>query len=595
MFYHLLRKTESTPETGLEKSRTTLEELLNEEKVWKFASHPDAFVRRAIYRLLSVALFKQRNALDLSSLSATILTSGLHSSQSGSAIDYIKAVVLLSQQFPDVWTQHYRGTGKKSVVNRLCHFLKKGSQGGPPEYWTYVAQLLAILPQNILLAPTEEPSIKQSEDGDRFAAPILEALRDGVTNRDEPRINSGEAWIAYLSASELISTHLPNVNTRQYLFRTSLFPLVLQYIKPSADQSSWTIGGPQQQYVCTRVCDRLLREVPDVFENEFLALSAKIIEDLKTSLPEQSKDYTKSQDSISAETKRWYGLQAALMERDASPTTRLIISRTLPSEVEAAISTLKTRNGKPYAAAAALEIAISSLPDLFAEGCTLKDILVDFVNKDIPHLLVSPSALHFIRILDLVKGDYDVRQAYSNCIKVLSEAPESMNKSYAMQAILSSSCVASSDLLLSMAKGCLHHAIGKNEESSWNIVMAAIGNTAAPKSLTDALLSTMTGGLILDAENEAPLRGLELTMSRNKTVLLEFAASSEGSNLLSNLTYMADSPKEDLAQRARSLNVVIQGSLKDLGDAGNATRPLIDMVKGGLDHVGTNSLSYVFS
>lgn len=584
---------ESISEADIEKGRALLNEFLNEDKLWQFASHGDAFVRRALYRLLGTVLVRYKDILNPSTISASVLVSGLNTTQSGSAFDYAKVLALLSVEIPDVWTTYYPGSGKKSAANRLCHFLRKGSQGGPPDFWSQIAALLVNLPLSILLRsadPESNPKVVGEKDS---PTPILNALHEGLNSKDESRANRFAAWNAYLTASDVALSSFSDAATRRRIVTSSVLPIPAQYVRPSSDNSRWAVTGALGQEVCVRACNQAILRDAGSFEEEWNALSSNIVEDFKTSLPEQAKDYVKSQDSVSAEVDRWYSLQAALLKGKGQDITGIIFKQTVASEIISAVSVLQARNGKPYGAAAALEKLIQKLPKIVLsdEGC--KAEIVTFVNDTLPNLLLSPSAKYLVRILNHIDGSCDLSRSYDKCMQMLAEAPESASKSIALESFISSPRLATIESLFGMVIANLSQAIRDDNSMSWNIVMAAISNPVAPKSLTDEILANMTEGLLVGPKNVTSLHGLEMTIKHNSGKLTEFARSPKGSNLLSKLLLLADSPDDGIAQRARYTSSTIEKALATQGGAGQAAKSLIEIVNKGLDTAEASSISYV--
>ena len=582
---------ETVPEVDIEKSRTLLKEYLDEEKLWRFASDSDASVRRALYRLLGMILARYKDTLNPSTISASVLMSGLNASQSGSALDFAQVLALLSVEIPDVWTTYYPGSGKKSAANRLSHFLKKGSQGGPPDFWSQIAELLPSLPLSILIKFADEESSKRADGEKELLTPVLNALHEGLNNRDEPRGNRFAAWSAYLTASDLTLSSLSDVASRRRILTSSILPILVQYIKPSSENSRWAVTSAQGETVCVRACDQAILQDPASFREEWNALSNTIIEDLKTSLPEQAKDYVRSQDSLSAEANRWYCLQSALLKGNGQETKATIFKHTAPSEISSMIAVLKARIGKPYGVAAALETSIQNTSEIVLsdEGC--KGELLRFANENLPNLLFSSSAKYLVRILNHLDDSCDVGRSYDKCMQVLGEAPDSASKSIALQCFVSSPRLATTDSLLAMVVAGSNQAMKNDELMSWNVVMAAISNPVAPKSLTDDVLANMTEGLSIDSKETSGLYGLELTMKHNSGKVTEFARSPKGSSLISKLLLLAESPDEGIAQRARSTSTMIEQALEAQGDVSQTTKSLIEIIKRGFNTAEATSLS----
>ena len=584
---------ENVSKADIEKSRTLLNEFLNEEKLWKLASDNDAFVRRALYRFLGTALARYKDALNPSTVSASVLMSGLNTIQSGSAFDYVRVLAILSVEIPDVWTTHYPGSGKKSATNRLCHFLKKGSQGGPPDFWSKVAALLSTLPPSILIRSADTESDKKGDVGNDAPTPVLNALHEGLNSKDESPLNRFSAWNAYLTASDIALSLFSDAAIRRRIVTSSVLPILAQYVRPSSDNYRWAITGSQGHQVCVKACDQAILRDAASFQEEWNALSLSIIEDLKPSLPEQAKEYVKSQESLSAEADRWYCLQAALLKGNGQEITRIMFKNTVSSEIKSAVSVLQARNGKPYGVAAALETLIQKLPEIVLGDEVCRAEFISFVDETLPNLLLSPSAKYLIRILNHLDVCCDISRIYLKCMQMLAEAPESASKSIALQSFISSPRLATTDSLSAIVIASLNQALKNDDPMSWNLVMAAISNPVAPKSLTDELLEDMTEGLSIDPKDITSFHGLEITMKHNSGRVTEFARSPRGSSLLSKLLLLADSPDDGIAQRARHTSTTIEKSLAAQGGAGQAANSLIEIVNRGLDTAESSSLSYV--
>ena len=583
---------ESISEAEMQKGQILLTELLNEEKLWKLASDSDAFVRRALYRCLGTVLARYKNSLNPSTISACVLMSGLNTTQSGSALDFAKLLALLSVELPDVWTRFYPGSGKKSATNRLCHLLKKGSQGGPPEYWSQIATLLLNLPQSILVLSLDESGKKIEGEG-AVITPVLNAVLEGLNSKEEPLANRATAWNAYLTISDLTLSSLADTATQRRILTFSVLPILAQHIRPSPDKSRWAVTGTRGQEVCVRACDQVILRDITLFKEEWTTLSNTIIEDFQTSLPEQAKDYARSQDLLSAQADRWYCLQATLLTGNRQEIAGTVFKHTVPSEIISALSILKARVGKPYGVAAALEISVQKLTEIVLrnEGC--KTELFGFMNESLPDLLLSPSAQYLIRILNYLDGSCDVSRSYEKCMQMLAQAPESKSKSLALQSFISSPRLAVTDSLSAMVLTSLDQVMSDDDSMRWNLVMAAMSNPAAPKSLTDEVLANMTDGLSIDSKMSTGLHGLEMALKHNSGKVTEFTQSSKGSCLLANLLLLADSPDDGMAQRAKHTSATIEQALAAQGGVGSAKNSLIEIIKGGLDTAEPVSLSYV--
>ena len=547
------------PEADLAKCQVELRVLLKSPKLWKFASSPDVFMRCSIYRLLSSLLEHRKNELDPKLVSSNVLTSGLNIDQTGSAYNYAKILVKLTADLPSVWTQDYHGKGKKSARTCLCQFLRKGSQGGSTAFWTSIGEFLKLLPISIFSDQTALTDTNDRAKNVQSPLYVLEALYDGVAHKDEPRTNSCAAWEAYLLTCERLSLFLQG-SQQNALLESHIYPLLFQYINSSPENSHWSIFGSQAEVVCTKACSMIIKEDENLFAQKWQDLSSKLVEDLKISLPEQSKDYTKSQNKLVNKASRWYGLQRLLLMESTSKVIPETLRVGIDSEVEAEVSVLVNRNGKPYGAAAALEKALELFPKAVLPNNALKTRLHKFGNEDLPGLLLSASCQHLVHILDLLQRICDVRQGFDKSTRILSEAPQSVQKVRALHALFSSPSIASNKSVARLAAGTLDLALLSNESQSWDILAAAFGNAEAPKDLIDSLLTTLVHYLSIEERRDSSFQGIELLNRQNPESFQEYLKTPKGSDLVKKLLFLADSPDDSNAQRALDLSNTLQFS-----------------------------------
>lgn len=524
-----------------------------------------------------------------------MLVSSLNVNQLGSALKYAIAIAMLTTKSPDIWTKYYSGTGKKSATRRLCQYLRRGSQGGPPEYWAQINTLIRQIPLSVLLPEGEGEIKKASESESSFGSPLLEALREGIASKEEPISNLGVAWNTYLDVCEHVCSFSSSQSNRDDFAQGSIVPLVRQYISPSINQSEWTISGPDQTSLCVRAFRQVLNISPEIFQEEWRRLSEKVIENIQTSLPEKSKDYNKSQDCVSAEIARWYGLQAAIL-KDNVEALHSVFASTLASEVKMCTHALRERNGKPYSAAAILVHATENFLELIRTRSETQRIITQFAQEDIPRLLLSPSAPQLIATLSRINEITDVRSTYEAAISDLRMMPASAAKSNTLKSFISSPFLAGSakiEALVTTVKESLKLA-KQGDEIQWSFVLAALGNEAAPSEFTHELLADMVNGLSIEEERSACLEGLELTAKRNSQALKSFTMSANGSSLLSKLLVLTESPDGNVSEKAHNLTTAIEAILSDGKDSTHAVESMIEIINQGIDMAGQNSLSYVF-
>ena len=563
--------------------------FLAEEKVWELSSHSDAFVRRSVYRLLVATLTKKEDTLDLKLISVKLLTSSLHIDQTGSALDYARALAVLTQHSPGVWTEYYSGSGKKSAARRLQQFLKRGSQGGPVEFWGQVESIISNLPLQVFVYEANDGVLQQAAPGAaQSQSAILQVMLQALRKRDEPSRNLVAAWNAYLKVFERVQASLTNESDRHELLKDFLLPILAHYIKPSQESSEWTVAKDHQSQldICAKVFLLAWHEGEEITHDCWTNLSEGIIEDIKTSLPEQSKDYSKSQSLVSEETCRWFKLEEHILKEDYPRSIKALFEDTSSFVLIAAIESITTWNGKPSGAAATLVSALESTPQLIYNSAELNFLVSQFVQRDIPKLALSPSAPYLFTMLGLLQGKsvVDVGQPYQACLRFLDEAPESPAKSKTLASLLSSPFLTNlgkAEVLQDLMDGILELTFS-GEESYWDLVQTILRNPATPADLVNNLIATSADSLHVESKTLISLEVLSMTAKNKRDALKSFTSSTGGTKLLSRLLSLSESPEESVAEKAKVLSVTIQGILSDKEGLSNGVNPIIKIIQEGL-------------
>lgn len=549
-------------------------------------------MRRAIYRLLVNCLETCESVLDPSLLSSTILTNGLHTHQLNSSLDYVKAITKLTEKMPNVWTESYSGTGKKSALNRLSSFLRRGSCGGPAEFWDHLPSFFLQLTKRHLFT-TLTGDFDKDKEKDSKTAQILEALREGINCKNEPRLNLFSAWNAYLDICKTcITKEDPSVTP--ILLKESISPLIIHSIRFAGKSTEWTIAGQQQQEISTRACLQILEANKEIFCEEWQNLSSMIIEDIQTSLPEQSKEYTSSQESVAGDAKRWYKLQGNLIRKDRSDVALQNIQESAPKEIMSIISTLRNRKGKPYGAAVALEASVQAISTILFDDAHTRDALAQFMQNDLCHLVISPSASSLIAVLDKIQDEIDVHQAVSSCVRELEKSSLSDAKQRAMKSLIASSSFARVGQLSLETSGMLHslleHAIAADDEMSWDLIVTALSNPSASKEFTDTVLARLTETLSVEETSLTGLHGLEKAAARDENLIRNYITRSKDTNLLTVLLRLSDMADNNASSVAKRLASLTETSLRINDKDPVARSPVLSMIGRELGVANDNSL-----
>lgn len=579
----------------LEKSKTLLGGFLAEDKVWRLSSHADAFVRRSVYRLLAATLKSKEWNIDMKVISKNVLSSSLHIDQVGSAFDCAKALALLTDNCPEVWTTYYTGSGKASAQRRLCQFLKKGSQGSVPEYWLQISSLLIQIPTSIIRAGSEDGSTRKPSDETLSPhSPVLDAVHDGICSKDEPRANLPAAWKTYLEIAGRMQIHIDNEEGIRLHCNEYILPIIEQDILPSKEWSRWTLPKVDQNSLCVKTFLQMWHNAEKLMQESWHSISTKMIENMKSSLPEQSKDYAKSQDTVSEQAFKWYGLQAAVVKANSSQSIKSLFVQSSTSELPAAISCLKTRNGKPYGAAATVVAALQLTPDVVNDATELKGVVVKFATDDAPKLFMSPSAPYLFTLIGLMKNELNVSRVYRSGLESLQQAPESATKSKTLESILKSNylALAGNDILSEIVDGYLQAALA-GDSNGWKIVLVAMNNPEAPADLVHGVLSTLIDATTIEKSLHSSIHGIELLIQSSEQFRRVLISSSDGSRLLSRLLHLAGSSNETVAQSAQSISAALEGYMSDRQSLDHASRSRREIISRGFQSPTPNSLPFV--
>jgi len=571
--------TELKPE-DVAKQQSFYDELVQSPKLWDFASYSDATVRRAVHRFLRVLVSSQNNTLPshLDTLSTSYLYKGLHADQTGSSFDYTEALVALTIAFPTVWTENYKG--KKPVIHRLRQFLKNGSQGGPASFWDNIAKLIQKIPRSAL-------------GGADDAIELLSAVRTGINRREELRTNIAIAFNAYIDVAAALSVSLSEVD-QQKLASAALLPLLSQFIKPVPENSDWTVPGPQAAVVISKVMQ--MSSVVPLLESEWKRISEQLVEDVKTSLPEQSKDFDRSQKAVSDEGQRWASVQCEILTKIASPELRSVFTQSVHDVVSECLEVLKTRNGKPYGAAGVVDSVVRLSGGNFFGSKEVTNLVATFVKQDLPRLFPSPSCSKLAPILYAFSNEVWFQDAWTHTLRTVLNIPDSVSRSLALRELVAPSHVPK-DFQLAASSADLQSYLARQSHlaiegtSDWSVISHVLKNPVnvlAPAT-TEDILASMTEALTIEDKAANALHGFEEISKQNAAILKEFMSNSEGSTLLPKLLFLAESPNDDVARTASSLNSILQSAIMQGGAGSQQT--MFEVIQNGLNEASSNSVS----
>ncbi|KAK1146565.1 hypothetical protein N8T08_002995 [Aspergillus melleus] len=551
-------------------------QTLSDERTVK----PDDAEAKSIYTLVRSAVAKEPEELDWKLVSAALIGKSLHASQLGSSSDLSESLFQATSARPQLWTDDY--SGKSSATKRLLQYMQKGSQGGAGSFWPNLHQLLLIIPVQTL-------ANGDSQIGLTTAIALTEAFQEGLTSRDEPRQNHAVAWKAYVDTGMWLVEQLSAGEKTKFL-QERFSPLLAQYVKPEPDRSKWSLPALPAKNITIDYLEGLLAHGhASEVERVWTELSDGLLEAVKLSSPEQSKDFKLSQDEVCSQAERLLVLEALVLSRVAGTDgeTQMfgIFERTNSPLLENCIQVLQTRNGKPYGAAAVVEGMVNNV----AQIAQRSQALVEFVKNDAPELLSSPSADRLISIILTCRSWGGFGESFGRIIEQVAKSEPESSNAHAVQKLLSTlnfKEVDGKSVLGSLIMRALDQAC-KGSSLHWSIVIAVLQNQSSHGELTDSMFLSLIDAL--SDENKAldTLHGLSQIANSVPTALRGFQSGSHGSKLTGKLHFLAESPSEEVADVSESLIKTLKKTV--VGET--SARSSVEILQHNFEFVNAESLS----
>lgn len=564
------------------KQQETYEGIVGESKIWELASYKeDVVVRRSIHRFLRTCLAKQKSTVEanLSTISEAYISKALPHDQTGSSYDFILALVELTNAFPQAWTTSY--TSKKPANKRLMGCMKRGSQAGPAEFWTNAWILFSKLPTEIL------PQ-KYSE-----AEELLNAVHDGVCQKDD-RFNASAAWYTYFKLLDLVqNTASLSEEEHEELLNKMAMPAIAQYLRPSSNTSDWLIPGAKPAWNVSKA--GFCRRLPSVLEKRWPEYAASLIEDIRTSLPEQSKDFEKSQAHVASAAERWALLQSELLreEYQLPESLQKVFSQSAKDIVNASLELLRSRNGKPFGAAAAVDELQNHCQALLKKDQETQDAIAAFVVGDLPNMISSPSQRQLVSLLYHFQDDSRFSNAWNKAANAVGNSPDSDDKLNAFRNLLAAPRVepaaelaaGNADIQAFLQR---QFQLSMSTGEQWSFVSGIIRGSpsVASADTVDTMLADLTSSLSVSDKASSALEGLQEISKSNRTLVKDYIKKPSGSQLLPNLLLLEESADETVATKASA----ISKSIVTDADKSASQTILFDVVHQSLRDVSQNSL-----
>jgi len=514
-------------------------------------------------------------------ISSAILSKSTIGHQAGSSLEFSQSLLALSASYPTIWTTQIEG--KNSAIARFQNYVKLGSQGGPSQYWTNAARLLSLMPEECL---PKDPIL---------AMRTLSSLHDGILRKDEPRSNLDDAWNCYFVVAECLSVKFSQTNQEQVMSEMGL-PIIRQYIKPDPGNSQWSIPGHTALAIITNAMRNTA--MMSVAEIEWPLLARQLLEDIKASSPEQSKEFESSQSSIYAEGARWFSLQSRILKEKLPDSFAATINQTTAEVLDGCIELLKARNGKPFGAAGTLEAALRYMGLEILQRTDFGASLINFIQTDLPHLMFSPSCSQLVSILYACDSIPQFGNAWTLTLHNILNSPDHDAMLSALQQLLGSDRILPNfqlprddSKLQSFITSEIRLALdGNTDWKFWNEGLRSPA-TVLSTVTADQMLVDLAMALTLDEKVHNALSGLEEVAKRNQVLLKKFLDTKQGSTLLQHLLLLTESPQDEIACAARNVSLSFETVYsKDLA-SGTSSKSMFAVINTGLYETGPTSLA----
>ncbi|EQL03826.1 C3HC4 type (RING finger) zinc finger containing protein [Ophiocordyceps sinensis CO18] len=559
-------------DTGVnEKSRPKLDAFFADEVVWKCITFNDSQVRKVTCQLLFMCIERHLPYTESAKTKQAFITGGLKTNQSGSALEYVRALTKLTQHCPDVWAAS--SGEKKTPFSRLQAFIAKGSQGSPAKFWECLDQLLASIPNDHL-------TLEEASD-------LMSSLQSGITSRDEPRTNTSFSWKCHVDTAHRCLNALSG-DDQLALTKQHLFPLLEQFLFPVSEKPTSISLGPNAITILVDIHVGLVqasRRLAESVAGEWARLGTLLCKDISASLPEVSKEFQASQVKVGEQGRRWFGLVGSIhsksqelngdLDNTSGPSTQIVLD---------CITLLENRNLKPYGAAQALEYALSTSPHLFTKetGESLARFL-RLAAKGMEKVIGSPSSRNLFSCLNILgtipglQGDYESLWSLWTQASLDLSAKESRNAALAQlvsqenAAPLAKNFPKIQELVRSQIMEAIETEENATEGNARTFFKAAIVNEALDSDTSRHVGGEMVALLGKDTQHSESILDLLEAMAKRQPKLFcqQEAIHTDLVAQLLSLSEVGDNSISPRAARVRSL----------LDGHGDGTLPVVEIIQ----------------
>lgn len=565
-------------DSEFDKARADYEHFFSAPAIWKSITLLDAAVRRTASQLLLLCLNRNLDYADTPDCRSAFITGGLKTPQTGSAVEYLTALATLTNTKPDIWNALAKS--KKSPISRLEGFIAKGSQGSRSGYWEALEKLLSIIPGDAYIGNPD--------------ANMLEAIRQGIQNREELRVSNEPAWRCYTNTVARSLARLDSGEAAN-LAAAHIFPLFEHYIFPVSGKNA-SGAGPIS---ATSLKDLYISynshstSTSRSSQQEWERLGEIMCSKLSASLPGVSREYQSSQEIVGEEGKRWLQLDSEIHKVSAMEATASQdhISPQSSKIVVHSMTLLESRNMKPFGASRILASAFRLTPYLFVGdlGSRICDFLEEAASEHMERVADSPSAstlqscVNAIGTIDSIRPRFD--KIWDLWVNATLSLPIGNDRVTILGQLVAHDNVSErvrNNATLQSEITRQGRALATGQSDSWGLFTPAISHNGLERSSAKSLIVEVTQ-LINEDPTERALEVLELIIRSRPKLLAE--NEELHTTLVTQLLALSDlSETSPLSSKA----IMIRSMMENHNDG---QLPLVGIIQGNLDHANSQSLA----
>lgn len=543
------------PQADLEKQHDSYSAVISDPHLWSFSYHPDPYLRKALYKFLTLTLTSLSSVISspevLPIISEAIITKSLARGQVGSVIDYLDALISLTSVFPASWIV-LKPIKKRTPIGVLIKFIKSGSQTAGPEYWRKLVNLISVVPLDIL---------PKSFDGSQE---LLAGLVDGICNGPEPRTHLTSAWGSYFSVIYYLLSLGADIDEAAKVFEESVWPIYHNYMVGNTDEAE-RLRIP---YYAATICASGVAMAGAHDERIIQLMREGVWKRVESLLFERiAKGDTEGMGQ------RWVDLSAEILKKtkEENQVARTVKDGNVDVLLQC-ISVVVSEKGKSGDIPLLIEQTLSNFGPVILGVEKAQQATSAFFTESLPDLLLSPSLPHILSAL-VAYGtrtpDFAPFQtAWKKTIhSILLSSLSKETKEACIIQLLQSTPI-SLQKRVPPATELEHYVIRKletslktDEAAGWEMMKSAFGSSVLSEGTLMKMLSIISGGLSLQGAQEASssvCKNLAVVAKQNPQVLASFATSNNGPDMLFRLLLLMESPDSEVSAAAKSIYKAIE-------------------------------------